>query len=283
MAIQTFTSGQTLTAAQMTSLQANDYNQTVSTKTTSYTLVAADVGTRVVMNSASATTITVNTSIFAAGDTLFIQNIGAGVCTVTAGTCTVGTSGTLALVQNAGGTLYFTSASAAIFIASGVTASAGGMTLLSTTTLTGASTTVSSIDQTYTALQIYMFGAYSATASGYLRCYINSDSTNGNYFSSYQRYRGGTTQTQDDIFSFSGFQVLNSASNKVMNAVLLPNYAGSQSKAWSVIGSGITDNSGAGGWFGGGIWNSTTAISSLQFINSGGSWSAGTVLIYGVK
>jgi len=160
---------------------------------------------------------------------------------------------------------------------------AGGMTLLSTTTLTGASTTVSSIDQTYTALQIYMFGAYSATASGYLRCYINGDSTSGNYFTSYQRYRGGTTQTQDDTFSFSGFSVLNSASNKVMNAVLLPNYAGSQSKPWSVIGSGITDNSGAGGWFGGGIWNSTTAISSLQFINSGGSWSGGTVLIYGVK
>ena len=49
-----------MTAAQMDSLQANDYNWTVSTKTASYTLVAADKGTRIVMNSASATTITVN-------------------------------------------------------------------------------------------------------------------------------------------------------------------------------------------------------------------------------
>ena len=64
MAIQTFTAGQVLTAAQMNSLQANDYNQTVSTKTDSYTLVAADKGTRVVMNKATATTITVNDSLF---------------------------------------------------------------------------------------------------------------------------------------------------------------------------------------------------------------------------
>jgi hypothetical protein len=50
MALTTFTSGQVLTAAQLNAVQANDYNQTVSTKTASYTLVAADKGTRVVMN-----------------------------------------------------------------------------------------------------------------------------------------------------------------------------------------------------------------------------------------
>ena len=117
MALQTFTAAQVLTAAQMNALQANDYNQTVSTKTTSYVLVAADKGTRITMNSASATTITVNTSLFAAGDTVWIQNIGAGTCTVTAGTATVGTASSLALAQYGGGTLYFTSASAAIFLA----------------------------------------------------------------------------------------------------------------------------------------------------------------------
>jgi hypothetical protein len=119
MAIQDFTAGQILTAAQMDSLQANDYNWTVSTKTDSYTLVATDKGTRVVMNKATATTITVNTSLFSAGDTLFIQNIGAGTCTITAGTATVTTAGSLALAQWGGGTLYFTSASAAIFFSGG--------------------------------------------------------------------------------------------------------------------------------------------------------------------
>lgn len=118
MAKQTFTAGQVLTAAQVNALQANDYNQTVSTKTASYVLVAGDAGTRIVMNAAGSTTITVNTSLFTAGDTLFIQNIGAGTCTVTAGTATVTTAGSLAVGQWAGGTLYFTSASAAIFISS---------------------------------------------------------------------------------------------------------------------------------------------------------------------
>jgi hypothetical protein len=119
MAIQDFTAGQILTAAQMDSLQANDYNWTVSTKTASYVLVAADKGTRVVMNAAGATTITVNTSLFSAGDTLFIQNIGAGTCTITAGTATVTTASSLALAQWGGGTLYFTSAGAAIFFSGG--------------------------------------------------------------------------------------------------------------------------------------------------------------------
>ena len=128
MAIQTFTALQVLTAAQMTALQGNGYNQTVSAKTASYVLVASDVGTKITMSSASATTITVNTSLFAAGDTLTILNVGAGVCTVTANTATVSTTGTLALAQYAGGTLYFTSAGVSVFQADGVAASAGAMT-----------------------------------------------------------------------------------------------------------------------------------------------------------
>lgn len=118
MALTTFTAGQVLTAAQLSAVQANDYNQTVSTKTASYTLVAADKGTRVVMNAAGATTITVNTSLFSAGDTVVLQNIGAGVTTVTAGTATVSTAGSLAIPQYGGGTLYFTSAGVSIFFPS---------------------------------------------------------------------------------------------------------------------------------------------------------------------
>lgn len=116
MAKQTFTTGQVLTAAQMTSLQQTAMGGGSATaKTTSYVLVAADAGTTVAMNAAGSTTITVNTSLFAAGDVVFVQNLGAGVCTVTAGTATVTTSGSLVLAQNQGGKLYFTSASAAIF------------------------------------------------------------------------------------------------------------------------------------------------------------------------
>jgi hypothetical protein len=116
MAKQTFTSGNVLTAAQMTSLQQTAMGGGSATaKTTSYVLVAADAGTTVIMNAAGATTITVNTALFSAGDTVNIQNIGAGVCTITAGTATVNTAGSLAMVQYEGGVLYFVSASVATY------------------------------------------------------------------------------------------------------------------------------------------------------------------------
>ena len=116
MAKQTFTTGQVLTAAQMTSLQQTAMGGGSATaKTASYVLVAADAGTTVIMNAAGATTITVNTSLFSQGDSVFIQNIGAGTCTVTAGTATVSTAGSLALTQYEGGLLYFTAAGTSVF------------------------------------------------------------------------------------------------------------------------------------------------------------------------
>ena len=151
MAIQTFVADTILTAAQMNALQGNDYNQTVNTSTASYVLIASDKGTKRVMNSASATTITVNTSLFSAGDTLTILNIGAGVCTVTAGTATVSTTGSLALAQNGGGTLYFTSAGVSVFEANGVVSKIAQVVFGSTTTaLTSSVTTYATTGLTAT-------------------------------------------------------------------------------------------------------------------------------------
>ena len=116
MTKQVFTTGQVLTAAQMTSLQQTAMlGGAANAKVASYVLVAADAGDAITMSNGSATTITVNTGLFAAGDIVTIINLGAGVCTITAGTATVATSGSLALAQNQGGVLRFTSASAAIF------------------------------------------------------------------------------------------------------------------------------------------------------------------------
>jgi len=106
-----FVSGAVLTAAQLNAITTLPVNA----QTASYTLVVGNVGQRVQMTSASSTTITVNTGIFAAGDTVWIQNMGAGTCTITAGTCTVSTAGSLALTQYAGGLLYFSATGAAVF------------------------------------------------------------------------------------------------------------------------------------------------------------------------
>lgn len=116
MAKQTFTTGQVLTAAQMTSLQQTAMlGGSTTAKTANYVLVAADAGTVVAMNAAGSTTITVNSGLFAAGDIVTIMNYGAGTTTITAGTATINTAGSLAVPQYDGGILYFTSASAAIY------------------------------------------------------------------------------------------------------------------------------------------------------------------------
>jgi hypothetical protein len=123
-----FVSGAVLTAAQLNAIT----EVPVSAKTSSYTLAATDAGSRITMSSASATTITVNTGLFTAGQSLRIQNLnGGGICTVTAGTATVTSAGPLALVAWAGGQLYFTSASAAVWFPDAVTATASGLTFVS--------------------------------------------------------------------------------------------------------------------------------------------------------
>lgn len=154
MAKQTFTTGQVLTAAQMTSLQQTAMGGGSTTaKTVSYTLVAADAGTVIQMNSASATTITVNTALFAQGDSVQIQNIGAGVCTITAGTATVNTAGSLALSQYEGGQLYFNTTSAAFFFdVVQAAASPGALVLVKArTTFTSVATTTTTFDNVFTS------------------------------------------------------------------------------------------------------------------------------------
>lgn len=153
-----FVAGAVLTASQLNST----FNIPTTTKTASYTLTAADAGTRIYMNSASATTITVNTSIFSASDVVDIVNIGAGTCTITAGTATVSTSGSLALVQYGGGRLVFTSASASIFFLAGSGSSYG-----TATGGIGAPTSVTISGVNYQYLTFNSTGTLTVTKAGF--------------------------------------------------------------------------------------------------------------------
>ena len=200
MAIQDFTAGQVLTAAQMDNLQANDYNQTVSTKTANYVLVAADKGTRVVMNAAGATTITVNTSLFSAGDTLQLQNIGAGVTTVTAGTATVSSAGPLAIPQYGSGTLYFTSAGVAIYFPSAVTippASSGLTFISSTTCVNGAATQINNcFSSTYDNYTIHFSNITGGTYGNSITTRLGSGGTPdtaANYYTGSSSWAAGAS------------------------------------------------------------------------------------------
>jgi len=222
MAKQTFTVGQVLTAAQVTALQTNEYNQTVSVKTASYTLVAADVGTRIEMNSGSATTVTVNTALFAAGDTLVIQNKGAGVSTVTAGTATVSTSGSLALAQYDQGTLYFVSTGVAIFFnaTAGSVGATSGLNLISTTALSGS--TSYSINS-----------CFSATYKNY-KIILTVDPGQQTFL----RLRVAGADNTSSNYKYAGYyqQVLTSSA-------LVPEYSNGTATSWRVAYQDLTGSS----------------------------------------
>jgi len=326
MAKQTFTTGQVLTAAQMTSLQQTAMGGGSTTaKTASYVLVAADAGTVVQMNSASATTITVNTALFAAGDTVQIQNVGAGVCTVTAGTATVNTSSTLALKQYDAGSLYFNSTSAAIFFATDAadstsplttkgdlygfstldaripigtnnqvltadsaqalglkwaTPTSGGMTLLSTTTLSGSSTSVTSISGSYVNLLILVENAGIQTTAGIITANFNAGTTNI-YQTSFRTNSTTALNTASGNITLSHGETCDTAVVANSFAIQVFNYASGARKGLNFQG-----NYYATGWkgiWGGGGFETATAITSFQITTSAGTFSGGTLKIYGVN
>jgi hypothetical protein len=287
MAKQTFTTGQVLSAAQMTSLQQTALGGGSATaKTASYVLTAADAGTTVIMNAAGATTITVNTGLFAAGDTVLIQNIGAGVCTVTAGTATVNTAGSLALSQYEAGVLYFTATGAALLHDYAQTsAAAGGMTVLASGSLSGASLDLTSINQTYVDLVLVLLGYAPSTNTGYGQLKFNNDSntrytqTDSNNPASFNTFVGTRIDMSDGMSNTATTQ---------SSVIEIQNY--SNTSIWKRCTTDTIYTSTADGantkWrrsFYYGIYNQSTAIDRVTVTPTGGFVSQGTYVLYGVK
>lgn len=150
-----FGSGNVLTAAQMNAITTLPIND----QTASYVALVGDVGKRIVMNVATANTVTINDSVFAAGDTIFIANKGAGATTVTAGAgVTINTASSAVLAQHGGGTLVATSASVFTFF------SQQSATYGTATGGTSSSITVGGIN--YTLLTFTTDGTLTITKAG---------------------------------------------------------------------------------------------------------------------
>lgn len=293
MAKQTFTVGQILTSAQMTSLQQTAMlGGAASAKTASYTLVAADAGTAISMSNASATTITVNTALFAAGDTVQITNLGAGVCTITAGTATVNTSASLALAQYESGTLDFTSTSAAIFIkGAGASAASGGMTQIATGNLSGSnSVTISGISGSYKNLILFMKDWYSATATHYGSIRINNNSTGSNHTWTLNttRVTANVNNTGANEFHLNdGADGFSGAAADNFAYMVFYDYANTTTKKVMEWGFIYTQNDGSIPLqSGGAAYKNATpaAITDISMIVQGGSnWAGGSYELYGVN
>jgi hypothetical protein len=278
MAKQTFTTGQVLTAAQMTSLQQTAMGGGSATaKTANYTLVAADAGTTVIMNSASTTTITVNTALFSAGDTVLIVNQGAGVCTVTAGTATVSTAGSLALAQYETGILYFLSASAAIFSDYTQTPGTGGMTLLTSGTFSSSALSLTSISGSYKNL-VLIFENYAKNSTD-TNMRLNSDS--GTNYAWAQMATNLTSINKSE--SSTALQVNQpSITTGTPNSLYMTvyNYANTNShKAVTVLFNGSPQGTKNVVWSTG-TWASTSAVTAISTTDT---MTSGSYYLYGVN
>ena len=285
MAIQDFTAGQVLTAAQMDSLQANDYNQTVSTKTASYTLVAGDKGTRVVMNAAGATTITVDDSLFTAGDTLQLQNINAGVTTVTAGTATVSSAGPLAIPQYGSGTLFFSSASAAIYFPSAVTVAAppsSALTLVGSATLSSTSTNVTScFSATYDNYFIFISDLKLSASAGYITVELLTGTTpattNYGYEGIYYKSGVNTGENASGEAAWTETIYQNSASTSM-------GFTYTIMQPFLAVGTNMNSSNYIQGNFGRtrNLWNTNaTSYDGIKFSQANG-FASGKVRVYGL-
>ena len=331
MAKQSFSVGQVLTAAQMTSLQQTAMGGgSPVTKTSSYVLTAADAGTVIQVNSTSATTITVNTGLFSAGDSVQIQNIGAGVMTITAGTATVNSAGSLGVTQYDGGFLYFSSDSSAIWFdftqagttlplttkgdlfgysttnarvpvganntvltadsaeALGVkwaTPSSGGMTLISTTTLTGATVTIGSIPSTYVDLVFYIEGFRPVTDSTYITFQFNADATAGNHHDENDNANYANTAWGTGTLGSLMGAVDNGVNTDLIQAYI-PRYANTTTfKFIRAVHLGSNATTPANNEYDKKViwYKPTTAISSFKLATTGSGFTSGTVYLYGVK
>jgi len=162
------------------------------------------------------------------------------------------------------------------------TSSSGGMTLLSTTTLSGATTTISSISQSYTSLFGVIYGITNATAnSSYRMLPNNSASSNVVYM-----YNNGGTPILGLDGSYVMFCPITNTRTSAANSWVfkIDNYTSSTNyKPINYSGSYLDNSATNNAITGGGAFLSNTAITSLVFSSPSGNFSTGTVLLYGVK
>ena len=162
------------------------------------------------------------------------------------------------------------------------TAASGSMTLISTTTLTGATVTLSSIPQTYKDLRMEMKD-FLHTGGGNSTVQFRVNSTSGIYDTNnsseagpataytltYGELTGGYTQPAvTDNFSVSEFyDYTNTTTYKYVDTKNMGS-AGASTYATENLRTGI---------------RSTSAISAIELSLAAGSFNGGTVLLYGVN
>jgi len=198
----------------------------------------------------------------------------AGSATNDAAVLTVGANGTV-----------LTAASGETTGLQWATPSSGGMTLISTTTLTGASITLSSIPQTYVHLQLIIRDLLPADDNQQLEMRLNGDSGASRYTTfAYSTANGNTSFGETRFRSLTD----NTDNAVTQNLTIIDLYDYTNTVTWKLgtvqsINVNSTTNTNAYVTKSQLIHNQTIAISSITLLLETGNFTSGTVLLYGVK
>ncbi len=157
----------------------------------------------------------------------------------------------------------------------------GGMTLLSTTTMSGSTTTVSSISQAYTNLYVVLENVTVSVDAEVSFRIVSSSTLHFQYYLSAQSTTVG--QVSNGSGTLTGGANMDDVGTGGMGnwSMTFNNY--SVGKRFGYSGQGVFYKpSWCGYWFGGGF-ESTTPLSSLAIVASNSATLGGIIKIYGVK
>jgi hypothetical protein len=162
------------------------------------------------------------------------------------------------------------------------TIATGGMTLISTTTLSGATTTLSSIPQTFNDLYVLLV---SPTLDVLGRVQLSPN--NSSVLSNYQLVKDNSAangQVNEPI-ALSGLDAILATGGDHAFACTINNYASTTAyKPFFTYGFGTKNDSTNKTYFSGGAFRSNTEITSLVVNYSNAAVATGgTVFLYGVK
>ena len=161
------------------------------------------------------------------------------------------------------------------------TPAAGSLTLLSTTSLAGSSsTTISSISQSYKSLQIFISNVVNNTLESGLLLRFNGDAT-GPYNYGHQKAASSTggASTGGSYIDWGHFSYSSGSGTGVIN---IPQYSLTSGTLQFTYSYGNTSL--ANYFTGYGTYPRTVGISSITFADdSGYTFTSGTVQIYGVN
>ena len=166
------------------------------------------------------------------------------------------------------------------------TPTAGGFTLLSTTTFSGAAVNLTSISGSYKHLYLQWYGLTNATANGYLDIRLNNNT--GSVYNCFRNGSGGATtfaqaENAATFLRSSADNLLRTDSNNAGN-MFIYNYTSSTNRKLVEVQMAFVGPTNNNVHLTNCLFLSNTAVTEVNFfLDNAASFSTGTVELYGVN